>query len=106
MTTLATRDGYVPGTGRGSCKLSEVKVDRHVQALCIVQLQGHHTLHKAAWAGHKDVCEWLQDLGVDPECKEVDKKGHTASRLAEIAGHVELSQWLVRRRKNELPLKK
>ena len=77
----------------------------HLDAF-LVQLQGHHTLHKAAWAGHKDVCEWLQDLGVDPECKEVDKKGHTASRLAEIAGHVELSQWLVRRRKKVLPLKK
>ena len=45
----------------------------------LVQLQGHHTLHKAAWAGHKDVCKWLQDeIGIDPLSNVVDKKGHTA----------------------------
>jgi ankyrin repeat protein len=71
----------------------------HLDAF-LVQLQGHHTLHKAAWAGHKDVCAWLQDtLGVDPESTAVDHKGHTASRLAEIAGHVELSIWLERHRR-------
>ena len=66
----------------------------------LVQLQGHHTLHKAAWAGHKDVCAWLQDeIGIDPLSNVVDNKGHTASRLAEIAGHSELAEWLLRHNK-------
>ena len=66
----------------------------------LVQLQGHHTLHKAAWAGHKDVCAWLQDeIGIDPLSTVVDNKGHTASRLAEIAGHSELAEWLLRHNK-------
>ena len=66
----------------------------------LVQLQGHHTLHKAAWAGHKDVCAWLQDeIGIDPQSTVVDNKGHTASRLAEIAGHSELAEWLLRHNK-------
>ena len=64
-----------------------------------VQNRAHNCLHKAAWAGNRRVCDYLQDeIGLDVECREVDEAGHTASRLAQIAGHDDLARHLLRHR--------
>jgi ankyrin repeat protein len=64
-----------------------------------IQNQGHSALHKAAYAGSKDICDWLQDVvGLDVHCTLEDAKGHTAEDLARIKGYLELSVWLRRHR--------
>ena len=64
----------------------------------VVQRQGHTALHKAAWAGSHEICAWLQnDVGLDTKCEIEDVKGHTASDIARIGGHLKLAQELVSR---------
>ena len=55
--------------------------------------QGHTPLHKAAFAGHQDLCEWLRD-----ECSCLDDRaddhGNFAADLAREAGQIHLAKWL------------
>jgi len=65
-----------------------------------VNSQGHNALHKAAYGGHRDICEWLQDgpLRVDPEASLEDVRGQTPAALAIKGGFPELGKWLTRHR--------
>eukprot|EP00930_Biecheleria_cincta_P028629 TRINITY_DN19980_c0_g1_i1.p1 TRINITY_DN19980_c0_g1~~TRINITY_DN19980_c0_g1_i1.p1 ORF type:complete len:929 (+),score=169.34 TRINITY_DN19980_c0_g1_i1:82-2868(+) len=68
-------------------------------SLTLGNQQDHHALHKAAYGGHKDLCLWLQDeMGIDREAVEPDKRGQTSVDLARKAGHEELANWLMRHR--------
>lgn len=58
-----------------------------------VQNHGHNCLHKAAWAGHLDLCRWLRDsCGLRDSLQ--DHAGNYAADLAEMAQHFSLAQWL------------
>jgi ankyrin repeat protein len=60
--------------------------------------QGHNALHKAAYGGHKAVCEWLQEgpVGLDVQSQLCDVRGQTPCDLAKKAGFEELALWLQR----------
>jgi len=68
-----------------------------------VQNQGHTALHKAAYAGAGDICEWLQnEVRLDPDCNIEDAKGHKADDLARIRGFDKLAQQLKSRCRSSL----
>ena len=62
--------------------------------------QGHNALHKAAYGGHRAICEWLQDgpPHLDPEALLPDARGQTPADLAVKAGFQILALWLARHR--------
>ncbi|CAJ1388903.1 unnamed protein product [Effrenium voratum] len=58
-----------------------------------VQEHGHNCLHKAAWAGHLELCRWLRDTCGLRDALQ-DHAGNFAADLAEMAGHQRLQAWL------------
>ena len=63
----------------------------------VVQNQGHTALHKAAYAGSRDICDWLMlKVGLDKTAVAQDAKGHTAVDLARIRGFEDLAVHLAR----------
>ena len=49
----------------------------------VIQNQGHTALHKAAYAGSRDICDWLMlKVGLDKMAVAQDAKGHTTVDLA------------------------
>ena len=55
--------------------------------------QGHTPLHKAAFAGHIPLCEWLRDdIGLLDD--RPDDHGNFAADLAREAGRVDVAEWL------------
>ncbi|KAF4673172.1 hypothetical protein FOL47_010881 [Perkinsus chesapeaki] len=56
--------------------------------------QGHTALHKAAYGGHRDICEWLITLDCFKELLDTpDVRGQTPAVLARKGGHEELGAW-------------
>jgi len=63
--------------------------------LAITNNQGHNALHKAAYGGHRELCEWLQEVvHLDRRAGITDARGQTPVDLALKAGHEELAAWL------------
>ncbi|KAF4705184.1 hypothetical protein FOZ63_020747 [Perkinsus olseni] len=57
--------------------------------------QGHTAFHKAAYGGHKDICEWLLTFDVFKRLRTTaDVRGQTPAILARKGGHDELAKFL------------